>query len=242
MLDVFCHGRARDTFQEWSTKDCISLFPNFSNNLITTPEITYQYKPHFDRYKDNTLMIVGGGPSSNNNWEDSNYDFLWSMNHFFLNKKLQDKKVDLAMIMGEPDVNSKFFLDYVEKYKPYLGFEIHDKWFNYTFNDYPNYFCMHTRFYGRVGAGARMLIFAAHLGFKNVLFTGFDGPEPIFNGNHAFEPGKKTLPSCFTGYNIDYVREQWKLQSDYLWDYIHDLYPNTNFANIGGGDYYHERC
>ena len=45
---------------------------------------------------------------------------------------------------------------------------------------------MHTRFYGRLGAGARMKIFAAQLGFDKVYFTGFDGPEAIFDGDHAF--------------------------------------------------------
>jgi len=242
MNDIFCHGRARNTFQEWSSEDCRILFPDFSDNLVVTSEITYQHKDYFDSYKGKTLMLVGGGPSSKEGWDDYKHDYIWSMNHFFLNEKLKNKRVDLAMIMGEPDISSPSFFSYIKEHRPYLGFEIHDKWFNHTFNKYENYFCMHTRFYGRIGAGARMLIFAACLGFKRVLFTGLDGPEAIFAGDHSFEPGKTTLPACFTGCGIEYVRQHWKYQSDYLWEYIHTLYPNIEFMNVGGGEYYHEKC
>ena len=101
---------------------------------------------------------------------------------------------------------------------------------------------MHTRFYGRLGAGARMKIFAAHLGFDKIFFTGFDGPEAIFDGDHAFEPGKTTLPGAFQKLRLTNVSYFWKQQYDYLWDYIHSLYPNSEFINIGGGAKYHEKA
>jgi len=241
-VNPFEHHRTRGKFEEWSTTDCKNQFPLFSNQLVTTPEIIYQNMDGFDKYKNNTLMIVGGGPSANNDWELREYDCLWSINHFFKNEKLKNKKVDLAMIMGEPNINSTEFIDYREKHKPYIGFEIHDRWASYKFDNYKNYFCMHTRFYGRLGAGARMKIFAAHLGFNKVFFTGFDGPEAIFEGNHAFEPGKKTLPGVFQNMNLQNVSYFWKKQYDYLWNYIHTLYPNTKFINIGGGEKYHEKA
>ena len=187
-------------------------------------------------------MLVGGGPSANNDWEQIEYNNLWSINHFFKNDKLKDKKVDLAMIMGEPDITSEEFLSYRDKNQTYIGFEIHDKWPNHEFDDYKRYFCMHTRFYSRLGAGARMKIFAAHLGFRTVYFTGFDGPEAIFRGDHAFEPGKKTLPGVFQDTPLDTVSYYWKMQYDYLWDYIRVLCPETEFINIGGGARYHEKA
>ena len=241
-MNVFEHHRARGTFQEWSAADCKSHFPKFSDQLVVTPEIIYQQIDGFADYKGSTLMLVGGGPSANNDWESQEHDYLWSINHFFKSEKLKNKKVDLAMIMGEPDIKSEEFLEYREKYKPYIGFEIHDKWPNYEFDDYENYFCMHTRFYGRLGAGARMKIFAAHLGFDKVLFTGFDGPEAIFEGDHAFEPGKKTLPGVFQKMRVNNVSYFWKEQYDYLWEHIHHLYPSTKFLNIGGGSKYHEKA
>jgi len=241
-VNVFEHHRARSTFQEWSAADCKTFFPSFSDNLVVTPEITYQNKNGFSEYAGKTLMLVGGGPSANNDWDSNEYDYLWSINHFFKNEKLKTKHVHLAMIMGEPDIESEEFLNYRNKYSPFIGFEIHDRWPTHKFDNYDKYFCMHTRFYGRLGAGARMKIFAAQLGFDNVLFTGFDGPEAIFDGDHAFEPGKTTLPGVFQNLHANNVSYFWKEQYDYLWDYIHTLYPNTKFINIGGGEKYHEKA
>lgn len=241
-MNVFEHHRARNTFQEWSTADCKTFFPSFSNNLVVTPDITYQNKEGFSDYKGKTLMLVGGGPSANNDWDSREYDYLWSINHFFKNEKLKNMQVHLAMIMGEPDITSEDFLSYRDLHQTYVGFEIHDRWLQHSFDNYSNYFCMHTRFYGRLGAGARMKIFAAQLGFDKVLFTGFDGPEAIFDGDHAFEPGKTTLPGVFQNLRVDNVSYFWKNQYDYLWEYLHTLYPNTKFVNIGGGEKYHEKA
>lgn len=241
-MNVFDHHRVRGNFQDWATEDSKKYFPTFSNNLVVTPEIVYQDHEEFHNYKNKTLMLIGGGPSANNDWDNNQYDYLWSINHFFKNEKLRNKKVDLAMIMGEPDIAADEFLEYRNKNQTLVGFEIHDRWPSHKFDEYSKYFCMHTRFYGRLGAGARMKIFAAHLGFKKVLFTGFDGPEAIFEGDHAFEPGKKTLPGIFQNLRLTNVSYFWKEQYDYLWDYIHDLYPNTEFINIGGGSKYHEKA
>jgi hypothetical protein len=241
-MDVFEHHRARGSFKDWASKDCRALFPNFSDNLYADSEIVYQSLNEFKDFKGKNLLLVGGGPSAKDNWENEDYDCLWSINHFFKNRKFNNLKVDLAMIMGEPDIDSNEFLNYRNKHNTLIGFEIHDKWHNYKFDNYKNYFCMHTRFYSRLGAGARMKIFAAHLGFRQVKFTGFDGPEAIFTGDHTFEPGKKTLPGVFQNMNLRDVSYFWKLQYDYFWDYVKNLYPNTSFINIGGGNKYHEKA
>ena len=225
--------RALDNFKK--------IFPKFSDKIKLNKEIVYQNLPEFEKYKDSTVLMVGGGPSTNELDLDSiEYDYIWSINHFYRNPKLKDVKVDLAMIMGEPDITAEDFLEYREKHQPFIGFEIHERWMGYEFDDYERYFCMHTRFYGRVGGGARMKMFAAQLGCKNVIFTGFDGPEAILKGDHAFEPGKKTLPSIFKGKDSEVVSSIWTIQYDYFWNYVQNLYPNTKFKNIGGGEKYHE--
>lgn len=241
-MNVFEHHRAHGPFDSWAPKDCRNSFPDFSNNLVITPEIVYQEHKEFKDYEGKTLMLIGGGPSANNDWEKYSYDYLWSINHFYKNDKLKNKKVDLAMIMGEPDIGDTEFIEYRNKNQTFIGFEIHDRWPGYNFDEYEKYFCMHTRFYGRLGAGARMKIFAAHLGFKKVIFTGFDGPEAIFDGDHAFEPGKTTLPGVFKNLKLANVSYFWKQQYDFLWDYIHELYPETEFVSIGGGSKYHEKA
>ena len=242
MLNPFQHHRASQDFSEWTIRDCKKMFPTFSDNLYTDNEITYQQMQHFSDYKGKTLMLVGGGPSASTGWQHVKHDYLWSMNHFYKNSVFDNYPVDLAMIMGEPDISDKEFLKVLKDKKTFIGFEIHDRWENYNFNDYDNFFCMHTRFYGKIGIGARMKLFAAHLGFDKVYFTGCDGPKAIFSGDHFFEPGKKTLPSVFQGAPLEFVETHWKLQYDFFWSHLRNLYPRVKFENIGGGEVYHEKC
>ena len=110
---------------------------------------------------------------------------------------MSNTKIDLAIIMPEVNLESDEFIRYSDKYNPLLGFEIHDNWINYKFDNYNKYFLMHTQFYGKIGIGARMLIFAAALKCANVSFVGLDGGSYVFKGNHGFQKNKKILPSCY---------------------------------------------
>ena len=50
-------------------------------------------------YKGKKIMIVAGGPSTNDvAWENLDYDYLWTCNYFYQNEKLKDRKVDLALL------------------------------------------------------------------------------------------------------------------------------------------------
>jgi hypothetical protein len=240
LLDCFQHPLMPKTFDP-AKKFCESIFPNFSDNLIVTDDIVYQHKDHFNNYKNKTLMLVGGGPSANQDWDSKQYDYLWSMNHFFLNEKLKDKKVDLAMILGEVNIGSKPFVDYVSKYQTFLGFEINTIWSGFRFPEYDKYFCMHTKFYSRLGVAARMLIFAAQLGFKKVFFTGLDGPEAMLKGHHGFQPGKTTTPASLSGLSKDQIIKVYEYQYEVFWNYIRHTYPEVVFTNVGGGERYHSK-
>ena len=242
MYDCFQHHRATEAFPDWVIRDCRLSFKKFVESVVANSKIVYSDLKYFKEYKDKTVLMIGGGPSTKKlEIESVERDFTWSCNHFFLNPKLKETKVDLAMLMGEVDLETEEFLAYREKYEPYLGFEVHDRWFGHEFDDYDKYFTMHTKFYGRIGVGARMLIFASALGCKKVIFTGFDGPEYIFDGNHAFEPGKTTLPGVFAKMKNSQISASWKIQSDYFWNYVQELYPNVEYRNIGGGVKYHEK-
>jgi len=206
----------------------------FCKSVKLDKEIVYSNLPHFADYKDSTVLLIGGGPSTNElDLDATDRDFTWSCNHFYRNEKLKNVKVDLAMMMGEPNLRSEEFTEYRDKFEPFIGFESHDRWVNYDFDDYKKYFCMHTRFYSRLGIGVRMIVFACALGCKHIKFVGLDGYEPIYRGDHAFEPGKKTLPSAFS-------EKQYKDQYRFFWSYVKGLYPDVKFENLGGGKEFHE--
>ena len=214
-------------------QDCKQQFPSFSNNLKYNNSVVYHYLPAFSKYKNKTLLIIGGGGSTNNlDWQSLNtYDYVWSVNHFFLHPILKDVKVDLVMMMAEPDLNGKEWLEYRERFKPYVGFEVNDKWNGYKFDDYDRYFCMHTRFYSKLGACVRMMIFAAELGITSIDFVGLDGESAILEGDHAFQPGKTTMPTTKGSFIEQYYS---------FWNYIQTSYPDVRFYNLGGGEEYHK--
>ena len=242
MLDVFYHHRATVPFPDWAIRDFNQCFGRFGQSVIYNNHIVYTNLDYFKEYKDKTVFIIGGGPSTmTTDLAGVDRDFTWSINHFFLNDKLKDTKVDLAMILGEPNINSPEFLEYREKFQPYIALEVHDRWFNHTFDDYDKYCAMHTKFYGRLGAGLRMILFASFLGCKEIKFTGLDGAEEIFKGNHAFQPGKNTLPSVYTNAPQEVVLQDWKEQNDYFWEYTQELFPAISYVNLGGGERYHEK-
>ena len=234
MYGCFDHHRATEPFPHWVIRDCRLSFANIVESIVTNNDIVYSNLDYFKRYKEKTVLIIGGGPSSNKlDYDKTERDFTWSCNHFYLNPKAKEMKVDLAMLMSEPDLeNDEAFLEYRNKYKPYLGFEVHDKWFNYEFDDYDKYFVMHTRFYSKLGIGVRMILFAAYLGCQTIKFVGLDGYRSIYVGNHAFEPGKTMLPSNFTEQLYD---NQYK----YFWEYTLSLFPNVKIENLGYKNTHH---
>ena len=101
----------KKSFQSWIKPQLNNVFP-FCNNLKVNTEIAYTDIEELKKYKDSKILIVGGGPSTNEvNWQNLDYDYIWSLNHFYLNEKLNDKKVDLACIGGAVDLQNEIFID-----------------------------------------------------------------------------------------------------------------------------------
>ena len=253
------YGRNKyaDEFEKCATADCKFLFPKFSDKLRCNSRIIYQDRPEFSDYAGKKLLLIGGGGSTNDmDWDKlEDYDYIWSVNHFFLHPILKNKKVDLVMLMAEPDINSKEWLDYRNKFKPIVGFEINEKWVGHKFDDYENYFCMHTYVYSMLGACVRMIEFACELGVSSIDFTGLDGIQSILKGKHAFEPGKTTLPSMLSklaqydmhnlkndDLSITYDNSVKLFRASYrsFWGRITEDFPDVLFKNLGGGEEYHE--
>tara|TARA_R110000824_G_scaffold27426_10_gene93218 strand:- start:15838 stop:16566 length:729 start_codon:yes stop_codon:yes gene_type:complete len=229
----FQHHRATESFPNWVIRDCRLSFKKFATGVVMNKHIVYSDLPEFENYKDSTVLVLGGGPSTSTlDFSKIDRDYIWSCNHFFKNNKLANMKIDLAMMMAEVDLSNTELKSYLDEFKPLIGFEIHDKWRGYEFDEYEKYFCMHTDFYGKLGIGPRLLLFASALGCKEVKFAGLDGFKPIYRGEHAFEPGKKTLPSSFS-------EELFIKQYEYFWSYIKDIYKDVTYTNLGEGKELH---
>jgi len=231
----FLHNRATMNFPDWVIRDFKSMFSQFSSSVTLNKFIVYSNLSYFEKYKEQSVLILGGGPSTLNlDLDNVEYDYLWSCNHFFLNSNLKSRKIDLVMLMAEVDPHNPALIEYRNHFKPYLGFEVHDRWASYKFDNYEKYFAMHTNFYSRLGVGVRMILFAAALGCKHIKFAGLDGYDSIYKGQHAFQPGKKTLPSSFS-------EELYQQQYNFFWDYCQHGFSNIVFENLGGGAKLHEK-
>tara|TARA_R100000322_G_C5407078_1_gene182871 strand:- start:81 stop:926 length:846 start_codon:yes stop_codon:yes gene_type:complete len=234
----------KKSFQSWIKPQLNNVFP-FCNNLKVNTEIAYTDIEELKKYEDSKILIVGGGPSTNEvNWQNLDYDYIWSLNHFYLNEKLNDKKVDLACIGGEVDLQNDIFIDYVSEYNPLLMFEWHGRWvnerdyFEKLSKSYPKLGCFHTRAYGKLGGAIRMMILALYLKVKEVYIVGQDGcpglsvtKKKFINYKHSFEKDKKSLPWKI---NEDNAYEIFYHQYKTLWNYIlNDLDFNTKIFNLG---------
>ena len=57
---------------------------NLKQEINVDPDGFYQAIPELEKYKDSTILVVGGGPSTTYcNWENEDRDFTWSCNHFY---------------------------------------------------------------------------------------------------------------------------------------------------------------
>lgn len=231
-------------FQKWATKELASLFP-FSKNLVSDTEIVYNHIDEFDKFKDSRVLIIGGGPSSNEvNWENLDYDYVFSINHFYKNEKLKNRPVDLISVGAEVDLQSDEFVSYVSEHNPTLVFEWHGRWYNESeyFRQlsqvYPKVSCLQTRAYGKLGGGIRLMILAMYLGVKEIYIVGLDGcpglsvkTKEFTIPKHSFESGKVSLPWKITP---DNAYEIYHHQYDTLWKYVtEELKFDTTIFNLG---------
>jgi len=224
---------------------CDRMFPHFDGEWVSKPEIIYTRFEEFKKYQGATILMLAGGPSVNSfDWNTEDYDYCWSLNHFFLNKKIANIKLDLIVLSAEVKLSHEKLQAYINKHEPWVGFESHHRWLRSSgdtrsFYDTSRMFAMATRFYGKLGGGIRQLILAAELGAKEVFFIGLDGPGPIIKGEHGFEPGKKNLPSQVNSKNAHQVFME---QYTEFWAYMKKYFPNTRFISLDSNNEYHQSC
>lgn len=164
-----------------------------------TDELFLKSYLNFDFVKNKSVLVVGGGPSSEKLTDDiiNSYDLIFSCNHFFKNDFLKNHKIDLALVGDEVDFNDEDFLHYVNTYRPILGFEHSSR--RSTINlislseNYENCFIYLTRYFSRLGYAPRACILARLFGANRVDFIGVDGFKKGDN-SHFFEKSKNPPP------------------------------------------------
>lgn len=201
----------------------------------------------FEKYKDKSVLIVGGGPSVNNiKWENLDYDYVWSCNKFFKNKKVLEKNVDLVSLatdlptneypkirklMESTDLKVTFLLEWGDPnvFPTKNMYEL--------VNDYTDrMFFYHTRYASFIGVGARMLLMSIFLGAKDIYFVGLDGYPPRSDYanpdfiTHSFEKNKR-LPGWLIKHGYDIQRRHLII----FWEYVMTLQKKYGFNiyNLG---------
>tara|TARA_R110001583_G_scaffold33731_1_gene113803 strand:+ start:394 stop:1182 length:789 start_codon:yes stop_codon:yes gene_type:complete len=249
MIDNQCFSFAgnfisESKFPQWSSSSLIKLFPNFSSNLKINNFISYEHNEDFNKFKNKKILVVGGGPSTYDlDLNKLEIDHIFTANNFFLNKKLNNIKIDIAMVGAEVDTTSDKFIKYVEKHQPWLGFEIHPKWAStnsydylnkHLYNSYWKMFCMQTRYYGCVGIGHRLLVLAMQLNAKEIYYIGIDGPKGMIKGRHSFEKNKINLPKLPQRLNVDNAEEIFtNAYKDFYTHINNDIKYKGKLINLG---------
>jgi len=243
-FSFFAQRENFDSNPRWGKEHLLNyLGKPFGTDITETQEYMIQNFKGLDKFKDKTLLLIGGGPSTDEvDWQsfDIKYDYVWSCNNFFMRTDIEDLKVSFASLGPTVNLQDIRLAEYIEKHGTICGFEAGISPFREyealkSFKDkYPNqsvYY--HLRYFSKLGTLARMVCLATFLEAKKVYFVGMDG-YPGKEGNkytHAFEGPTKEHQGRVFSYHIH------KRQYVLLWDYLLNTLAdnNTKYQNLGEG-------
>jgi hypothetical protein len=164
-----------------------------------------------EQYKNKSILILGGGPTTNlilDKLDKIPYDYVWSINKCYLNKKLPDIDTYFAtryIVDQTYFVKDKEYINFLSKINNILYCEnmFAHQLFNYSmYSTLPNLTTMfqtqdiikkeniYWEFYrldSILGCGIRMIISAIFSGAKNIYIAGIDGYGINGTNNHSFE-------------------------------------------------------
>ena len=230
--------------------DQIPLFQNHSLVRDTAGEfLISNVRNHFDKYAGKKIMIVCGGPSTNEvDWEAVDYDYLWTCNEFYKNDKLRDTKIDFATLAPIVALDDKTLNDTIRRDDTMIAFPLVT---NYLYDNislksvksfverHPFNSChWYTRYSSVIGTGVRMVALAVLSGATEVYFVGVDGRDKVEKDGkllHSFD-GNKPVPNWYKTHGDRFqVR-----QNLIFWDYMMFLKQNYDFMlyNLGEGKPY----
>lgn len=232
------HLRQKHAFQEAAKHQFHTHYGWYRGGVTYTDEIAITSNLDYSKYKGAKILIVGGGPTTAEvQWNPSNYDYVFSCNHFFLHPILREH-VNFAVLCQEVNVRGEEFLSYYNGSRAEFCFENSE-----TPQDKVQFLvergrtCIATlRLNLKNGTAARLLLIAASFQPKEVHVVGMDGlPRGSKYGSdvkHSFQKDK-TLNSI----HFDYDRYYNEYKE--IWRYLkEELAPETRFVNLGHGHPY----
>ena len=212
-------------------------------NFVVKSDIAFQDFDFLEKYKDSKILIIGAGPSTGEmNFKESDYDYIWSCNHFYKNEKVKNNKIDLVTLGNENDLSDKELLNYLDNNDTIVCFENkYSKAIEMAKikKRYPNrVFWAFTRYHSRIGSIPRLACIAIAMGVREIHFIGMDGYVPLgFKekySNSIFEPSKKANGTIEDTSSEERIVSLYEEQYLAMWDYLlHDVGAATIFKNIG---------
>lgn len=227
--------REKNNFATCAKKQFSAHYAYYTGEIHYTDEYAISRNADLSKYKDKRILVVGGGPTTNDcEWDANNYDYVFSCNHFYLHPKLQN--VDLAVLCPEIDVFEDRFVNYINSSKTIFCYENVDanpQYVKYLLN-INRAFLLSLRKNLKTGTASRLLVLATILEPSTIDVVGVDGlPKDVKNPagydvKHSFEPGKV----MHSRYSYEFYYNEYKN----LWDYlINDIGRNIRFKNLGHG-------
>lgn len=220
------HGALKWFRHHFGYDPCLKYF----EKLHITEEMMLSQNQDFSIFKDKSVVVISGGPSSNEVSVDEmmKYDFRFTCNHFFMNPKYLDVPFDLILLGQEVDLKNKTLVDYIKRHNPLVGFEQSDgrrtsqDVVNFAVNNNARAFLYLTRYFSKLGFGPRQVALSTLLGCKNIVFAGIDGWKDPNRHDHAFEASKP--PPVF-----NHLRS-FQRQMVIFWQYIYGICNDTQIV------------
>jgi len=194
------------TKDQWVHHYAEKMYNTFFNSVFIsekysgytiTDELLITNNLNYSGIKDKSVIVVGGGPSSNTLSEEilSSYDYVFSCNHFYKNSLLKKQKVHLALIGDEVSLNDPEFVSFIKEHNTIIGFEHSTKRSASQLLRFKTFhgstFIYLTRYFSRLGYVARACTLAKLMGANKIHFIGLDGFK---TDSHCFEETKKAPP------------------------------------------------
>lgn len=207
-------------------------------------DITFPTAFDISKYENKRILIVGAGPTTNLvNWQNIEYDYVFSCNQYFECDKLNNVTVDITSLINRilKTSDSDKLQNRLDTDNSYIGIEPYHS--SMVFNDevYKKFITKYkdkciffdTNFQNKSGAAPRLAILAAALKPKTIYMVGIDGYANLKNASHSFD---KNLIGIRDGNSYESVNNAHK---DFA-IYIHKLCTSLNIKLFNLSEDYSE--